>query len=118
MQSLLYDIRQQKPAINIQTGIFYNEIEGYTIKVEKEGKAKDDIDVLIDVMIYDHTERNGNRKVIIAEKGIMSTTPDQSYLTMELMNGYSVTTSRLIRTGRNKKISALSQFIRSRCHSN
>ncbi|MDB2675592.1 LptF/LptG family permease, partial [Flavobacteriales bacterium] len=32
--SLLYDIRKQKPALNIKEGIFYNELSGYSIKID------------------------------------------------------------------------------------
>lgn len=88
MQSLLYDIRHQKPAINIQPGVFYNEIEGYTIKVKSKKTTKEG-EKLESVMIYDHTERNGNRKVIVAREGLMSTTSDETYLIIELTDGYS-----------------------------
>ena len=33
--SLLYDIRKQKPALNIKEGMFYNELSGYSIKLIK-----------------------------------------------------------------------------------
>ena len=35
MNALLYDVRQQKPALLIQEGIFYNGIDGYSIKIGK-----------------------------------------------------------------------------------
>ena len=31
--SLLYDIKKKKPAINIKEGIFYNDIDGFSIKI-------------------------------------------------------------------------------------
>ena len=34
--SLLYDIRKQKPALNIKEGIFNNELSGYSIKIDKK----------------------------------------------------------------------------------
>ena len=34
--SLLYSIQKQKPALNIKAGVFYNGIEGYSIKVGKK----------------------------------------------------------------------------------
>ena len=88
MRSLLYDIMQQKPSVNIMPGIFYNEIDGYTIKV-KDKKQTDEGDMLSDVMIYDHTERKGNRKVIVAESGKMRNTDDNLYLEITLYNGYA-----------------------------
>ncbi|HAW50954.1 MAG TPA: hypothetical protein DCX54_01310 [Flavobacteriales bacterium] len=88
MRSLLYDIMQQKPSVNILPGIFYNEIDGYTIKV-KDKKQSDEGDFLQDVMIYDHTEKKGNGKVIVAESGKMRNTDDNLYLEIILYNGYA-----------------------------
>src|SRR5688572_30514476 len=34
MNSLIYDIQQKKPALNIKEGVFYNGIDGYTIRIE------------------------------------------------------------------------------------
>lgn len=87
MRSLLYDIMQQKPSVNILPGIFYNEIEGYTIKV-KDKKTVDEVDILEEVMIYDHTEKNGNRKVIVAQSGKMVNSSDKRFLEITLYNGF------------------------------
>ena len=86
MGSLLYDIRNQKPALSIREGVFYGGIEGYSIKV---GRKDSDGKTIHDVMIYDHTQNIGNRKVILAESGSMSTTPDGRYLKLALNNGSS-----------------------------
>ena len=67
--SLLYDIRKQKPALNIKEGMFYNELSGYSIKIDK--KLENGVD-LEGVMIYDHTSEEGNDKVIVA-KGVKCT---------------------------------------------
>ena len=34
--TLIYDIQKKKPAINIREGEFFNEIDGYSIKVSKK----------------------------------------------------------------------------------
>lgn len=86
MGSLLYDVKQQKPAFYIQEGIFYNGIDGYSIKIGKKGS---DNQTLHKVMIYDHTARQGNNKVILAEKGTMVMSEDEKYLIITLLNGYS-----------------------------
>lgn len=88
MSSLLYDVRHQKPAVNIKPGVFYNEIDGFTIKVAAKTTTNDG-ELLEKVMIYDHTQRNGNRKVIVAEKGIMKSDQEQANLVIALFNGYS-----------------------------
>ena len=84
--SMIYDIQKKKPALNIKEGIFYNDIEGFSIKVaEKDPDGK----TLKDIIIYDHTAKNGNEKVIISESGIMQLTKDEKYLELILYNGHS-----------------------------
>ena len=84
--ALLYDVRQQKPALAIREGIFYNGIEGYSLRIgskDEEGK------VIRDVMIYDHTQGVGNNKVILAESGSMAMSQDERFLVLTLQNGKS-----------------------------
>jgi len=84
--SMIYDIQKKKPALNIKEGIFYKDIEGFSIKV-----AKKDADgkTLKNIIIYDHTAKNGNDKVIISESGIMQLTKDEKFLELILYNGHS-----------------------------
>jgi lipopolysaccharide export system permease protein len=86
MGTLLYDIRQQRPALNIKEGIFYDGIDGYVMKVKSKS---DDGEVMNNIIIYDHTERQGNTKVIIAEKGRMDISTDTMVMSLILYNGYS-----------------------------
>lgn len=86
MVTLLYDVREQKPAFNIQEGIFNNSIDGYIIKI---GKKDLDGETVYNMMIYDHTEGNGNTSLTIAEKGKITQTPDKRYLLIQLQNGYN-----------------------------
>lgn len=86
MGTLLYDIQQQRPALNIKEGVFYSGIQGYTIKVNKKSE---DGKMLKEVMIYDHMERNGASKVIVADSGKMEMTVDEKYMILTLYNGYS-----------------------------
>jgi lipopolysaccharide export system permease protein len=82
--SLLYDIRQQRPALNIRQGVFYNDIDGYSIRV---GKKDADNQTIHDVLIYDQTSGRGNDYVITAQEGKMYMTEDKRYLVLELYNG-------------------------------
>ncbi len=82
--STLYDIEQQKPALNIKEGVFYNEIDGYSIrinKIEKDGQT------LKDIMIYDHHDQAGNVELTVAEYGKMFLTTDKNFFVIELHNG-------------------------------
>ncbi len=85
-KSLLYDIRKQKLALNIQPGIFYNGIDNYVLRV---GSKDDEANTLYDVMVYDHSDQMGNMKLTTAERGVMRLTPDESFLVLTLHNGYN-----------------------------
>lgn len=86
MGSLLYDVRQQKPALYIREGVFYNGIDGYSLKI---GKKEADNQTLRNVMIYDHTAQRGNTKVIFAQSGKMAMSNDEKYLIVTLFDGNS-----------------------------
>lgn len=86
MNALLYDVRQQKPALLIKEGIFYNGIDGYSIRI---GKKDSDGQTLRDLIIYDHTENRGNTKLIMAERGRMAMSDDERYLLLTLFKGSS-----------------------------
>jgi len=87
MGALLYDVREQKPALNIKEGVFYNGIENYVIKIGK--KDKDGI-AIHKILIYDHTQRQGNVNLTYAKSGKMETTPDKKYLVFTLYNGFNL----------------------------
>jgi len=84
--SLLYDIKQKKPGLDLREGAFYDGIPDISIKVAK--KYSDGI-TLKDVVIYDHRGTNGNKKVIIADSGKMYTILNEQYLKLELYRGYN-----------------------------
>jgi lipopolysaccharide export system permease protein len=86
--SLLWDIRQKKPSLDIKEGVFYNGLTGYSIKASRKVKQTDG-EVLLDVMIYDHTGSNGNTRVILADTCRMYTINNERYLVFELFNGSS-----------------------------
>ena len=82
--SLLYDVRQMKPSMELKEGTFYNGIEGYSIKV---GKKHSDGKALKDLIIYDHTARKGNVHVTMADSGQMYNIYNDRYLVLEMFNG-------------------------------
>ena len=86
--SLMYDIKQKKPALDLQEGAFYSGIPDISIKV---GKKFPDGRTLKDVIIYDHRNRSGNKQVTIADSGKMFTILNDQYLKLELFNGYDYT---------------------------
>jgi lipopolysaccharide export system permease protein len=82
--SLLYDIKHKKPALDIKAGVFYDGIPNYSIKAADK---LPDNKTLLDVMIYDHTKRDGNKRVILADSSLMYTIYNEKYLKLELFNG-------------------------------
>lgn len=83
--SLLYDMRNQKPALNIREGIFNKEIDNFAIRV---GKKESDGQTIRDIIIYDHTERGGNRNIVLAKEGRMYPGKHNRYLIFELHDGW------------------------------
>lgn len=84
--SLLYDVRQKKLTFNLQEGVFYNGIDGYTIYVRHNDP---DNNIIREVMIYDHTDRMGNVKLTTARWGKMELSADQQMLIFNLFDGYN-----------------------------
>jgi len=82
--SLLFDVREKKLAFNLKEGVFYDGIEGYVIRV---GEKEKDGNTIRNVMVYDHTKRQGNVSLTTAEWGKMELTPDKKFLVLRLHNG-------------------------------
>ncbi len=96
--SLLYDIKQKKPSLDLKEGLFYSGIPGYSIKVSE--KYPDNI-TLKDVIIYDHTTgERGNMNAILADSGRMFTMNEDRYLVFELFDGNSYEESKRVEGGR------------------
>ncbi len=109
MGTLLYDVRQQKPAFALKEGFFYNGIEGYSLKV---GKKDRDGKTLYDIMIYDHSLGMGNTKLITAKSGNMAKSDDDRFLVLTLHNGSSY--EEIINTDRQRRPAGLSRpFLRT-----
>ncbi len=86
--SLLYDIKQKKPALDLREGAFYNGLPNVSIKVNE--RFPDGI-TLKDIIVYDHRRNDGNKEVTIADSGRMSTILNERYLKFELFEGYNYT---------------------------
>jgi lipopolysaccharide export system permease protein len=86
-ENLRRNISNKKPALSIRPGVFYTGIGGYSIKIAD--KYGPDLNLLDEVLIYDHTQNNGNTKVIVADSGKMEVTSDEQFLEITLYNGHS-----------------------------
>lgn len=107
--SLLYDIKQKKPALDIQEGVFYGGIPNFKIKINEKFA---DGETIKDVIIYDHSNGLGNQDVILADSGKMYTINNDRYLMLELFKGnrYSETTNLLASSGGSR---AGDRFVRN-----
>ncbi len=86
MMATLYDIKQQKQALEFQDGLFFNGIEDMSIRVDRQDpKTK----LLTNVLIYDNRSRNGDMTTTIADSGYIRLSDDKRYLLVTLFNGES-----------------------------
>lgn len=91
--SLLYDIRMKTPSLDIKEGVFYDGIPNFSIKVNK----KLDEVRLKDILIYNHSEGQGNLNVTMADSGRMETFNNDKYMRLTLYAGQSYKESRSTR---------------------
>lgn len=82
--SLLYDLRNSKPSINIRPGQFNNDIDKYAIRVGSKDKNGNTIR---DIIIYDYTG-GGTPKLVTAKEGSMVPSADKRALIFRLRDGW------------------------------
>ena len=84
MWTLLFSMRQKSPEVEIPEGVFYDQIPGYNLLVQKKNP---DTGMLYDVMIYDVTRGGDNATILLADSGRMAFTGDMRYLYLHLFTG-------------------------------
>jgi len=84
-KNLFYNIKDQKPALAIDEGVFYNGIDNYIIRIGKKHRDNERIE---DVLIYDHSGYKANTTMTYAQRGLMKVTPDRKYMLLYLYDGY------------------------------
>lgn len=82
--TLLYSVKKQRPELVLQSGVFTNEMDGYSIKV---GHKNNDTKMLYDLLIYDHTAGKANESVTVADSGFLKITEDKRYMVLNLYDG-------------------------------
>ena len=82
--TLRADILRTRDQIKIPTGIFYDGIEGYILRV---GDRNDESGMMYDLLIYDHTSNAGNNNMTAADSGRIEITPDKQNLIFNLYHG-------------------------------
>ena len=88
--SLKQDITRTRDEIKIPTGIFYDGIDGYILRV---ADRNEETGMMYDLIVYDHTANSGNTNTTVADSGRIEITPDKENLIFTLYNGCSYTES-------------------------
>ena len=83
-RTLLADIVYSKPAFDIREGVFYDKIQGFSIKI---GRKESD-SIVHDVIIYESSSNNLQDNFIIADRGVMRVTPNKRFLEFNLKDGW------------------------------
>lgn len=100
-KSMLYDIVHQKPLMELKDGVFYSDLEGFSMRV---GRKDVETDRMYDVLIYDHRDpANSNGTVIRAKEGVMDKTESGRYMLFYLYDGVSYTEQK----GKQKRVNAM-----------
>ncbi len=84
ISSLLYDVKQQRPELQLKIGVFNSDIEGLSIKI---GSKDPKTNLMRRIMIYDHRSNEGNLMVTVADSGYMRITDDSQYMIVTLFSG-------------------------------
>lgn len=82
-RTLLYDIVQANPSFDLEEGVFYDKIPGFSIKV---GKKENDT-IIKDVIIYEQSNSLQDN-FIIASSGIMRSSENKRFIEFVLKNGW------------------------------
>lgn len=82
--TLIYSMKQKSPELEIPEGIFYSEIPGYNIFVEKKGKENG---MLYGVMIYSTTDGYEDAQIVLADSAELKTTADKKHLMLTMYAG-------------------------------
>lgn len=104
--SLLYDIKHKKPSLDLREGQFYAGIPNVSMKVNRKF---DDGVGLEGLIIYDHKNVNGNKKIIMADSGRMYTFINDRYLMLELYDGNHAVEKQEKKRGKRNNIEQLTR---------
>lgn len=82
--TLLWSVKQQRPELVVQEGVFTDQVDGYSMRVGSRDKKNN---MLYDILIYDHTRNKANESVTVADSGFLKITEDKKYMVLTLFSG-------------------------------
>ena len=84
-RSKMFDIKQQKPALNLEKGVFNDDFKNLVIHI---GDKNQEGDSLQSVMVYDHKNDQKRFSATIAQKGKLKNLENGQFLQMNLYDGH------------------------------
>lgn len=84
MWTLLFSMRQKSPTLDIPEGTVYTQIPGYNLYVKRKAK---DSNKLYNLLIYDVSGGTSSPRIVAADSGSLSFTPDRQHLVLNLYQG-------------------------------
>ncbi|MBO7068206.1 MAG: LptF/LptG family permease [Bacteroidaceae bacterium] len=84
LYTLLWSMRQKSPELDIPEGIFYSDIPGYNLFVERKDAKTG---MLYGVMIYTNNGNYEDTQIVIADSGRLQSTADKTHLKLTLYDG-------------------------------
>lgn len=98
-QSRLYDIKNQKPTLSLDEGVFNDDFQGFSIRIkEKEADNRS----IKKVLMYDQKTSNNQFSQVAADRGEMFVTQDERFFVLNLFDGYqNMETKPTIKDGKS-----------------
>lgn len=84
MWTILYSMRQKSPTLDIPEGAIYSQIPGYNLYVKQKNPENDK---LYGILIYDVSTSSVYPRIVAADSGSLSMSPDKTHLILSLDHG-------------------------------
>jgi lipopolysaccharide export system permease protein len=88
-RTLFHDIEQHKPEVSLKPGVFINDIDGYSILINRKNN---ETGMMYGLQVYAHSEvADNDYEVTVADSGLMEMGPKGEYMEVRLFNGRTYT---------------------------
>jgi lipopolysaccharide export system permease protein len=85
LYSLLHDVRQTRPELDIKERVFYDGVQGFSIKIDRKDPNNG---MLYNLMIYDKRQSaSRNSNVTLADSGVLKISQDKKFMVLTLYSG-------------------------------
>jgi len=86
LYTLMYSVQQKSPELNIPEKVFFDQLPGYNIYIQKKNR---ETGMMYDVMIYNISEGFENTMTLYADSASMEPTADQGFIYLHMYDGES-----------------------------